>query len=45
MIITPHVANPEVTLRSGFHQRLGSNVRRYAAGDPLLGLVDVDNGY
>ena len=44
-IVTPHIANPQVTLRSGFHRRLADNIERQLAGTPLLGLVDPDNGY
>lgn len=44
-IITPHVANPEVTLRSGFLQRVADNVRRWAGGRALLGVIDPAVGY
>ncbi|MCP2164911.1 D-isomer specific 2-hydroxyacid dehydrogenase family protein [Goodfellowiella coeruleoviolacea] len=44
-IITPHVANPETTLRAYFHERLTHNIRRYASGEPLIGVVDLDAGY
>ncbi|MDE0115775.1 MAG: D-isomer specific 2-hydroxyacid dehydrogenase family protein [bacterium] len=44
-LITPHVANtPEMGLRL-LARRVTENVRRYIAGDDLLGPVDVDLGY
>ena len=44
-IITPHVGNtPEMGLEL-LNRRVTENVRRYAAGEPLLGPVDVALGY
>lgn len=44
-IITPHVGNtPEMAVPL-LSERVSENVRRFAAGQPLLGLVDVDAGY
>ena len=44
-IITPHTANtPEMALPL-LSARLTENVRRYAAGEPLLGPVDPSLGY
>jgi phosphoglycerate dehydrogenase-like enzyme len=44
-IITPHVGNtPEMAVPL-LTRRIGENVRRFAAGEPLIGLVDVDGGY
>ncbi|MBB4932801.1 D-3-phosphoglycerate dehydrogenase [Lipingzhangella halophila] len=44
VIVTPHVADAAMTLR-GFHQRLTGNVRRWMAGEELVGVVDLDRGY
>lgn len=44
-IITPHVGNtPEMGLEL-LARRTADNVRRWAAGEPLLGRVDVSLGY
>jgi phosphoglycerate dehydrogenase-like enzyme len=44
-IITPHVANtPEMALPL-LATRISDNVRRWAEGAPLIGLVDPDLGY
>ncbi|UDY34622.1 D-isomer specific 2-hydroxyacid dehydrogenase family protein [Dermatobacter hominis] len=43
--ITPHVGNtPEMAVPL-LSARITENVRRWAAGEPLVGLVDVDLGY
>lgn len=44
-IITPHTGNTRAMARPLLGARITENVRRYAAGDPLIGLVDVDAGY
>jgi D-2-hydroxyacid dehydrogenase (NADP+) len=44
-LITPHVANPDATLRSYLAELVGENVRRLAAGEPLLSVIDPDAGY
>ena len=44
-IITPHTANTLEMARPALEQRITENVRRYAAGEPLIGLVDVAAGY
>jgi D-3-phosphoglycerate dehydrogenase len=44
-LITPHVANTSAMLRPRLAERITENVRRRAAGEPLLGVVDVDAGY
>jgi phosphoglycerate dehydrogenase-like enzyme len=44
-LVTPHTANPWVTARPLLARRIGENVRRFAAGEPLVGLVDPDAGY
>ncbi|WP_432572193.1 D-isomer specific 2-hydroxyacid dehydrogenase family protein [Kineococcus sp. SYSU DK005] len=44
-LITPHVANPPQLQAGGLAARVEENVRRFAAGEELVGLVDVDAGY
>ena len=44
-IITPHTANAWATARPLLAARVSDNVRRWAAGEPLLGQVDVHAGY
>jgi phosphoglycerate dehydrogenase-like enzyme len=44
-LVTPHTANPWRTARPLLARRIAENVRRFAAGEPMLGLVDVDAGY
>ena len=44
-IITPHVANTPEMAKPVLMRRVSENVRRFAAGEPLLGVVDVDAGY
>jgi phosphoglycerate dehydrogenase-like enzyme len=45
VLITPHVGNtPEMGIPL-LAARVRENVRRFAAGEPLLGLVDVELGY
>ena len=44
-IITPHVANPERTLRRYLAELVGVNVRRFAAGEELRSLIDREAGY
>jgi phosphoglycerate dehydrogenase-like enzyme len=44
-IITPHTANTEDMAIPLLSERIEENVRRYAAGEPLIGLVDPDLGY
>ncbi len=44
-IITPHSANtPEMSVAT-FSKRVIENVRRFASGEPLLGVVDLEVGY
>lgn len=44
-IITPHVGNtPEMAIPL-LSERITTNVRRYLAGEELIGLVDVRHGY
>jgi phosphoglycerate dehydrogenase-like enzyme len=44
-LITPHTANPAETAQPLLARRVSDNVRRFAAGEPLEGLVDVEAGY
>ena len=44
-LVTPHTANPWQTAQPLLSRRIADNVRRYGAGEPLLGLVDLDAGY
>jgi phosphoglycerate dehydrogenase-like enzyme len=44
-LVTPHTANTVAMSRSAIEQRVTANVRRFAAGEPLAGLVDVAAGY
>jgi D-3-phosphoglycerate dehydrogenase len=44
-LITPHVASPDATLLSDLARLAGEQVRRLAAGEPLLSPVDLDAGY
>ena len=44
-LITPHVANPDVTLLRDLAGLVAEQVRRLAAGKPLLSPVDLDAGY
>ena len=44
-IITPHVGNTPEMAKPLLAQRVTDNVRRFARGEELIGLVDVDAGY
>ena len=44
-LITPHVGNTPEMAAPLLAQRISTNVRRFAAGDELLGPIDVDAGY
>jgi phosphoglycerate dehydrogenase-like enzyme len=44
-IITPHTANTAEMARPVLTARITENVRRFAAGQPLIGTVDPDLGY
>jgi phosphoglycerate dehydrogenase-like enzyme len=44
-IITPHCANPPVLMRPLLERHIEGNVRRFLAGEPLEGVVDVELGY
>lgn len=45
VIITPHTANTEAMAAPLISARVAANVRRLAAGEPLIGLVDPEAGY
>jgi len=44
-IITPHTGNTEDMAKPLLSERITANVRRFAAGEPLIGPVDPDLGY
>lgn len=44
-LVTPHTANPWQTAQPLLAARITENVRRFAADEELLGLVDLDAGY
>ena len=44
-LITPHTANTPDMVLDELGERVRENVRRFAAGEPLVGLVDLDAGY
>lgn len=44
-LITPHTANPRQLAAPLLGRRIAENVRRFAAGEPLEGLIDPDLGY
>lgn len=45
VLITPHTANPKTLLLPRLAERVAENVRRFLAGDELLGVVDRARGY
>jgi phosphoglycerate dehydrogenase-like enzyme len=44
-LITPHVAGYGPTAMAALAARVSENVRRFCAGEPLLGVVDPELGY
>jgi phosphoglycerate dehydrogenase-like enzyme len=44
-VITPHTANTLSMARPAIVERITANVRRWAVGEPLVGLVDLEAGY
>jgi phosphoglycerate dehydrogenase-like enzyme len=44
-LITPHAANPPDALARALAERIEENVSRFKAGEPLIGVVDVEAGY
>jgi phosphoglycerate dehydrogenase-like enzyme len=45
VLITPHVGNTPEMARPLLSRRIAENVRRFAEGRPLIGMVDADLGY
>ncbi|MBX3313589.1 MAG: hydroxyacid dehydrogenase [Actinobacteria bacterium] len=45
VIITPHCGNTREMAKPLLGARIAENVRRYGAGEPLVGVVDLDLGY
>jgi phosphoglycerate dehydrogenase-like enzyme len=45
VLVTSHSANPAEVLARALAARVEDNVRRFAAGDPLLGPIDPARGY
>ena len=45
VIVTPHVANPPGNAPRRLADQVRENVRRFAAGEPLLGVIDPSLGY
>ncbi|MCU4184905.1 D-isomer specific 2-hydroxyacid dehydrogenase family protein [Acidiferrimicrobium sp. IK] len=44
-IITPHTADTQAMVEPLLARRISTNVRRFAAGEQLEGLVDIEAGY
>ena len=44
-LVTPHTGNTEDMAKPLLAARITENVRRFAAGEELIGLVDVERGY
>ena len=44
-LVTPHVANPQEAHDAALAERVTANVRRLAAGEPLLGVIDPEAGF
>lgn len=44
-IITPHIANPASGLTALLADHVQANVERFAAGEPLHAIIDVEHGY
>ena len=44
-LITPHVANPQEAHDAALAERVTENVRRFVAGERLLGVIDPDAGF
>jgi phosphoglycerate dehydrogenase-like enzyme len=45
VLITPHTANPPAAKQASFVRRVAENCARFAAGEPLVGVVDAGLGY
>jgi D-3-phosphoglycerate dehydrogenase len=44
-LITPHIANPDATLRHYLARHVGENVRRFSTGEELAAVIDPAAGY
>ncbi|WP_040793452.1 D-isomer specific 2-hydroxyacid dehydrogenase family protein [Nocardia paucivorans] len=44
-IITPHIANPPSGLTALLADHVRENVARFAAGEPLRAIIDIERGY
>jgi phosphoglycerate dehydrogenase-like enzyme len=44
-VITPHIASVDSMAREPYSRLVTENVRRFAAREPLLGIVDPERGY
>jgi phosphoglycerate dehydrogenase-like enzyme len=44
-LITPHTANTLEMVQASVAERVRENVRRFGAGEPLIGTVDLVLGY
>ena len=44
-LITPHTANTPEMVKPSIVERIRENVRRFGAGEPLIGTVDLELGY
>lgn len=44
-LITPHTANTREMTKDSIVERVRENVRRFGAGEPLIGTVDLELGY
>jgi phosphoglycerate dehydrogenase-like enzyme len=45
VVVAPHLSGSAPAWRQAFAERIQSNLARYVAGRPLIGLVDIDAGY
>jgi phosphoglycerate dehydrogenase-like enzyme len=45
VVVTPHTANSSDRIKAHLMDFIAENVRRFAEGEPLLGLVDRQGGY
>lgn len=44
-IVTPHLANPAIGLTRALADHVAANIERFAAGEPLLAVIDTARGY
>ena len=44
-LVTPHNANPEIAWKANVARRVAENLRRYRAGDELVGVIDLLRSY